>query len=228
MESNASIPEPLLSQLKAWLWDSDRRAAEGSAVPADRRVAELHSAFGDVLGGVALDASMIEEWRREAAEERNKPVVEPERGSLQGVDGWLYAFIFLRLYVNPVLMGLLLLLNSGWILDVFSIISQAQIELVATLGIALLSPVLIAWGAVAAYRLKVLKPRSVQFMKVFLLVEVATVVLMFVTISMVGDFDPMSIVSPIVGTSLTYAYFTVSRRVKATYPDATEPLWSRG
>jgi hypothetical protein len=227
MQSNASIPEPLLSQLKAWLWDSDRRAVEGSTVPADRRAAELRTAFGDALGGVALDASLIEEWRREAVEERNKPVVEPER-TLQGVDGWLYAFVFLGLYVTPVAAILHLLLNHRMILDVFSVIFRGPIMLVALLGIVIFSYAMTAWGAVAAYRLKVLKPRAVQFMKVFLLVEVVIAVLAVVIGGMVGELNTTSFASAIVGTVVAYAYFSVSRRVKATYTDATEPLWSRG
>ncbi|MBE0645513.1 MAG: DUF2569 family protein [Bacteroidetes bacterium] len=141
-----------------------------------------------------------------------------DRTKYLGIGGWLSFFIITVMYLAPIVeVGLFSMLWLGFI-------EHAGIEVVTGLppiAFALLSVLelgFVAWGVAAAWRLKGLRVGAVRFVKIWILSYAACVIVAAIVTALLGmEQDLIFAQRKLIWMALWYAYFTFSRRVKATY-----------
>lgn len=143
----------------------------------------------------------------------------PEDNPLYGVDGWLRLFIIVTLYGNPLLYAASL---------IFALVCLAKMDTPKPNVIWVSAFDAIIWGFLILRGMKVaaalrdIKPRAVRDAKHWLLLVLGGIVLL-VIISLFAGVDIVDIgpwgISPII-IPIWYRYFSISKRVRATYPDS--------
>ncbi len=146
---------------------------------------------------------------------------------LCGVRGWLKFIVIANLYVAPILIAMQYIF--AWI--GFAVLADRHPGIVVV-GIIWtgVDGVLTYMGIQAAMALRDIRPRAVQQMKRLLMLRLGWALLgtplMFLGWSLSG-LDPETLISDaiktvllgVIGFAVGWSYFSVSKRVKATYPD---------
>lgn len=216
----------LLDDIKASLFDADEKEAEGEITADAIRAGELQELFATELGDVRITAGDVTAWR--AAEMnplRRERTDDDSDAKYRGIGGWLSFFIIMTMYVVPALSLIILgiaVANYGPFLGAIPA-SNPHVLSLALQSILLLAA--LVWGIIAARRLQTMRPRCVQFTKLALLGGGVLSIIVAMIGATTVSFQIADVLRPIAGTVIWYSYFSVSKRVKATYPDADEPLF---
>jgi hypothetical protein len=156
---------------------------------------------------------------------RPKPI--RVRSDLEGVRGWLRFFVILTIYIWPVA-------NVVWSIAIWI---QRCIPLSPDYpGVILYYPICIAGTLYLAlmsndvgHRLQNRAPRAVQAVKKWLFLVLAWPFAWLVLSPICGEAKSdiaqeaaYNIVRTLVWFAIWYSYFSISQRVRATYPDSTE------
>lgn len=222
------VSETLLEDIKRSLVEADAQEAEGESTPDTTRASELQDVFAEELGQYALTSEDVADLRAELREEiiyqrvnRRKLQTQAE---LQGIGGWLSFFIIINMYVSPALN--LLMIVASWITLASSLVvleSGDPLIMMFVLS-SLIILAIVVWGVVAAWRLNGFKPRSVQFVKIYIVAAGIGGVINQLLLSESAGSNAAGLLQTVSWSVVWFAYFSVSKRVKATYPDADEPL----
>jgi len=149
---------------------------------------------------------------------------EGESNPLYGVKGWLKFFVVVNLYVAPVVFVLRYIL--AWV--GFSILAEDYPLIIVVGFIETVIGAFIVYRAIQIARgLRDIIPGAVQKTKNFLKLVLAwTILSIFLSYLSGLDADDLmpgnirGLLSGIIGFAIWYSYFNVSKRVRATYPDA--------
>jgi hypothetical protein len=144
-----------------------------------------------------------------------------------GVHGWLKLIVVGNLYIAPIAIGLQYLL--AWI-GFLALADDHPGVIILGLLVTGVDGVLTYMGIQAAIALRDIRPGAVQQMKYLLQLRLGWAFLgglvSFVGWSFVGlDADQLiasatrTLLVGVIGFTVGYTYFSVSKRVKATYPD---------
>ena len=136
-----------------------------------------------------------------------------------GIGGWLWFFIIIHMYIAPLLALLLQLtwwfmpgmgLSIGPSEDAFFL---AGLRSAIFIGLAI-------YGFVAAWRLNGMRRGAVRFVKLYLIVSVIPSLLSPTLLLGSATPDIPEIINGVLWSVIWLAYFSVSKRVKATYPES--------
>lgn len=142
----------------------------------------------------------------------------------RGIGGWLSFFIIMNMYVGPalsVLVAVATLITYG---TVFEETGPGFPPTTLLVLVSLIDVAAVVWGIIAAWRLNALMPHAVRFVKIWILANAAAGILAAIIMVVSGSPWNGGGTDGLLWAAVWYAYFTVSKRVKATYPDAGEPL----
>lgn len=163
----------------------------------------------------------------EACLQKNKykSVTGDTNDPLYGVHGWLKFFIVIKLYIQPVIFGIQLIIafiGFGMLADEYP--GVIAIELIQAAVSVLF---IIKWIMIARH-LRDIVPGVIQETKKWMLISlvwaVLGAILTFMSAIELHDKDVAitaikQLFGGVVGFAIWYSYFKVSKRVKATYPD---------
>ncbi len=161
----------------------------------------------------------------QAARAAPEPRGEHDRldASYHGVRGWLNFIVIANLYIGPVIVGLRLIF--AWI--GFAVLYEDHPTVILTALITTPVEVLLTYlGVQAAKSLRDIRPGAVQQIKRLLKLRLGWQLVGVLVAPLSGldlqDLIPAMIRSVVVGIAafaIGWIYFSVSRKVKATYPD---------
>lgn len=134
-----------------------------------------------------------------------------------GIGGWLWFFIIIHMYIAPLIT--LLLQLTWWFMPAMglSIGPSADSYPFAGLRSAIFIGLAI-YGFVAAWRLNGLRRGAVRFVKTFLVVSIVPAVLSAALPLGSAAPDLPALANSLLWSAIWLAYFSVSKRVKATFP----------
>ncbi len=142
---------------------------------------------------------------------------------LCGVKGWLKFFVAVKMYVAPPVFVLQQI--AAWAGFVALVEDYPMVIPVGLLETGVLGLLTVKWIQVAMH-LRDIEPGAVQEAKKWLKITLAVMILSIPVAFLMG-LDPeviavsatKTLVSALIGFTVWYSYFCVSKRVKATYPD---------
>ena len=190
---------------------------------------------GAILGRFPESSTEMNEQERlitgtaggEPAAERPLDTVSRHRDPLYGVKGWLKFIVIGNLYLAPIFIGLQYIF--AWIGFVHLAEDHPGIIVVGLLSTGV-DGVLTYMGIQAARALRDIRARAVQGMKRLLRLRLGFG-LLGAPLSVLGwslsGLDPAAVIPDavkgvvlgVIGFAIGFSYFSVSKRVKATYPD---------
>jgi hypothetical protein len=157
----------------------------------------------------------------------DRPLLILPQPDLKGVHGWLRLFVIVRIYVDPTLTAILVVLSLvGWSSMVRSNASISALDVVQTI----VSVCLTILGVKAGLALRDIKPRAVQRVRRWL-ITVTVWEMVFVIIATgfsltrgrgIEDRMIYKVILSVGSLAIWYSYFKFSSRVKATYSDWNE------
>lgn len=152
---------------------------------------------------------------------RIQPATDLEAPKYIGIGGWLWLFVIIHMYIAP-LFALLLQL-TWWVMPGLgmSIGTPGDAYFPAVLR-SVVFVGLVIYGFVAAWRLNGLRRGAVRFVKTYLIVAVVASVISAVFLMESRAYDAPPFTQDVLWSAIWFAYFSVSKRVKATYPEAGE------
>lgn len=222
------VSETLLEDIKTSLVEADAQEAEGESTPDTTRATELQDVFAEELGQYALTSEDVADLRAELREEIiyervNRRKLQ-KQAELLGIGGWLSFFIIINMYVSPALN--LLIIVASWItFSTYLMVMESGDPLFMMIVLStLITVATVVWGVVAAWRLNGLRPRSVQFVKIYIVAAGISGIVTQLLLSEPTSSNAARLLQPLLWSAIWFTYFSVSKRVKATYPDADEPL----
>ena len=143
---------------------------------------------------------------------------------LKGVAGWLKFFVVVRIYIDPVVSSILLLLAFIGIGELADVYPNATIVVLIEIGVGIY---LIVFGIQTGIALRDIAPGAVQKAKKFLLLVLGWAAVAPFLEALFGLSDEAFVAEGFknflragVSFAIWYTYFSVSKRVKATYADA--------
>ncbi len=146
---------------------------------------------------------------------------------LYGVRGWLKFFVVMHLYVVPVLF---VIIQVAGFFAISMVTRRYPGLMVVGVIQALIGGFLIVRWILISLRLRDRAPRVIQEVKLWLWISLGCNLVSSSLIFFAG-LDPDKVVvdaarglsTGVIGFMIWYAYFTKSKRVKATYPDWDQP-----
>lgn len=170
------------------------------------------------------DTYLVAKTEAETIWER-RPAYSAANSKLRGIGGWLRLFIVMNMYVGPVLAGIHLiftLIGAGLLASQYP---NLVLALLIEIGGSICFTV---WGIRVSLGLRDIHPRAVQNAKILLRYTALWVTLSPLITGPLSGLPAKDLVPDylrnafltLIGFAIWYPYFSVSKRVKATYPDA--------
>lgn len=137
-----------------------------------------------------------------------------------GIAGWLRFFIVLHLYVMPAVFAVFYIVSWTGLIDQVPLLEFLRLPAKMLAAYTLFDIAFVAWGAVVAWQLKRRVDSAVLMAKVWVIASVLALLAWWGVLSLVGyELHNLTPPRPQLLSLVWLAYFTFSRRVRATYPE---------
>lgn len=138
-----------------------------------------------------------------------------------GIAGWLRFFIILHLYVMPAVFAVFYIASWTGLIANVRLLEALRLPTQMLAAYSLFDIAFVVWGAVVAWQLKRRVDGAVLMAKVWVIASVLALLAWWGVLAFVGyDLHSLTPPRPQFLSLAWLAYFTFSRRVRATYPES--------
>jgi uncharacterized membrane protein len=220
MKSNLSnIETTVLRSIKQSLVEADARETSGNLTLDSVRAEELNEIYGNEIQPTAIEIDDIRILRDElsGAIEKQRMKLADFNKKYVGVGGWLSLFVAVHKFLRPTFGTLYIVFTWLSVGSVISSLPDAERVRNILIAATVLDVFFIVYGIVISRKLEAIKHRAVQATLTFLVISVFVSLAEHLGLASVGLSSVTDVLSSLLWIGIWLMYFTLSKRVKATY-----------